>query len=130
MCLGNISKYFTIDNINKTGLTGNVQVFSVDTNDVLDIDRYLMKKAYYEVMFTFIKKMFFGLVSTCTIGGFRDLIASDLKELIKCISLNNQRCKTRPAINDINSSETLFYRFTNSVNTCGGSCNTIDDPYA
>ena len=101
MCLGNISKYFTIDNINKTGLTGNVQVFSVDTNDVLDIDRYLMKKAYYEVMFTFIKKMFFGLVSACTIGGFRDLIASDLKELIKCISLNNQRCKTRPAIIDL-----------------------------
>ena len=44
----------------KTGLTENVQVFSVDCNtidtNVIDIHRYLMKKTRYKVMFALIKK--------------------------------------------------------------------------
>ena len=51
MCLGNVSKYFTIISMKKkkkTGLKGSVKFFSVDfnpidTNDILDINRYLMK---------------------------------------------------------------------------------------
>ena len=31
---------------------------------------------------------------------------------------------------DINSDEILLYTFTTIVAICGGSCNTIDDPYA
>ena len=47
--LGNISKDFTINNMKKTGLKGVVKFFSVDfspidTNDVLDIHKYLMKR--------------------------------------------------------------------------------------
>ena len=30
---------------------------------------------------------------------------------------------------DTNSNWALFYPFTVSVNKCGGSCKTIDDPY-
>ena len=42
--LGNISKDFTINNMKKTGLKGNVKVFSddyntIDINDILDIHR-------------------------------------------------------------------------------------------
>ena len=42
LCLANISKYFTINNMKKTGLIGVVKFFSVDfipidTNDILDI---------------------------------------------------------------------------------------------
>ena len=49
LCLGNISKDFTINNMKKTGLKGVVKFFSVDynpidTNDILDIHKYLMKK--------------------------------------------------------------------------------------
>ena len=49
LCLDNISKYFTINNLKKTGLKGFVKFFSVDfnpidTNDILDIHKYLMKK--------------------------------------------------------------------------------------
>ena len=45
LCLGNISKDFTINKMKKTGLKGSVKFFSVDfnpidTNDILD----LMKK--------------------------------------------------------------------------------------
>ena len=49
LCLGNISKDFTINNMKKTGLKGVVKLFSldfnpVDTNDILDIHKYLMKR--------------------------------------------------------------------------------------
>ena len=48
--LGNISKDFAINNMKKkTGLEGSVKFFSVDfnpidTNDILDIHKYLMKE--------------------------------------------------------------------------------------
>ena len=47
--LGNISKEFSIDNMKKTGLNGHVYDFSADYNavavdDMLDIQKYLMKK--------------------------------------------------------------------------------------
>ena len=49
LCLGNISKDFSVDNMKKTGLHGNVYEFSVDyeaiANDkILDIHNYLMEK--------------------------------------------------------------------------------------
>ena len=49
LCLGNISRDFTIDNVKKTGLNGVVKVFHVDyhatdTNNILDIYRYLIKE--------------------------------------------------------------------------------------
>ena len=49
LCLGNISKDFTVSNMKKTGLKGSVQVFSLvyasDTNDILNIHRFLMKES-------------------------------------------------------------------------------------
>ena len=49
LCLGNTSKDFTINNMKKTGLRGVVKLFSVDfnpidTNDILHIHKYLMKR--------------------------------------------------------------------------------------
>ena len=49
LCLGNISKDWSTDNMERTGLTGYVYDFSVDYNDVTvndikDIHNYLMKK--------------------------------------------------------------------------------------
>ena len=49
LCLGNISKDFSVDNMKKTGLHGQVHEFSIDydaiANDkILDIHKYLMKK--------------------------------------------------------------------------------------
>ena len=62
----------------------------------------------------------------CTIGPFGESLASNSKEAIKCMPVNNKRCWLRPTLVD----ETLFYPFIVSVNKCGGSCYTIDDPYA
>ena len=49
LCLGNILKDFTANNMKKTGLNGYVYEFSVDcdtinTINIIDIHKYLMKK--------------------------------------------------------------------------------------
>ena len=59
LCLGNILKDFTIIKMKKTRLKGVANFFSVDfnpvdTNDILDIHKYLLKRTWY--MFRIIKK--------------------------------------------------------------------------
>ena len=49
LCLGSISKDFSVDNMNKTGLNGYIYDFSVHydaiaNDDILDIHKYLMEK--------------------------------------------------------------------------------------
>ena len=49
LCLGNISKNWSIDNMKRIGFTGYVYDFSVDyegtdVDDIKDINKYLMKK--------------------------------------------------------------------------------------
>ena len=49
ICLGNISKDWSVDNIKKTGFTGSIHDFSVDYNpidvsDIKDIHKCLMEK--------------------------------------------------------------------------------------
>ena len=49
LCLGSISKDWSVDNMKKIGFTGYVSDFSVDydaiaAGDTLDIHKYLMKK--------------------------------------------------------------------------------------
>ena len=49
LCLGNISRDWSVDNMKKTGFTGYVYDFSVDydstdVGDIFDIHKYLMKK--------------------------------------------------------------------------------------
>ena len=48
----------------------------------------------------------------------------------KCISLNNQDCKIRPEIININSNQPLFYPNSVKINKYSGSCNNINDPSA
>ena len=49
LCLGNVSKDFSVDNMKKTGLNGYVYDFSVDydaiaVDDILGIHKYLINK--------------------------------------------------------------------------------------
>ena len=49
LCLGSISKDWSLDNMNRTGFNGYVYDFRVDydaiaVDDILDIHKYLMKK--------------------------------------------------------------------------------------
>ena len=49
---------------------------------------------------------------------------------LECVSMNNQECKARSTITDVNSNEPMFYPYSIKVNKCKGSCNTFNDPYA
>ena len=46
------------------------------------------------------------------------------------ISMNNQACKRRPEIINVNSNESVFYHFRIKTSKSSGSCNNINDPYA
>ena len=58
------------------------------------------QKAWYEIMFGLMKKIFIGLL---TIGG------SWACNSIKYAFLDNQSCQTRPTLGDINSNESVYY---------------------
>ena len=73
-------------------------------------------------MLRFIKKCFFtGLAFLSTLTSVN---------LLSCISMNNQECKVRPQIVNVNSDEPVFYPFSIKTSKCSGSCNNINDPYA
>ena len=78
-------------------------------------------------MFGFIKKMFLtGLTALSYLNSLstNQLSASSLS----CISMNNQECKVRPEIVNVNSDEPVFYPFSIKTCKCSGSCNNINDP--
>ena len=43
--------------------------------------------------------------------------------------MNNQACKVRAEIINVNSNEPVFYPFSIKTSKCSGSCNNINDPY-
>ena len=49
---------------------------------------------------------------------------------LSCISMNNQECKVRPKILNVNSNEPVFYPFSIKTSKCSGSCNNVNDPDA
>ena len=44
--------------------------------------------------------------------------------------MNNQECKVRPQIVNVNSEEPVFFPFSIKTSKCSGSCNNINNPYA
>ena len=73
-------------------------------------------------MFRFIKKIFLTELT----------VLSSLTSAtpLSCISMNNQECKVRPEIINVNSDEPVFYPFSIKTTKCSGSCNNMNDPYA
>ena len=72
-------------------------------------------------MFIFIKKVFVAAMSCMSIFSCNAL---------KCASMNNQECKVRPEIININSNEPSFYPYSVKISKCRGCCNNINDPHA
>ena len=72
-------------------------------------------------MFEFIKWCFFkGLAFLSTLTGINSL---------SCISMNNQECKVRPQIVNVDSNEPVFFPFSIKTSKCRRNCNNINDPY-
>ena len=72
-------------------------------------------------MFGFIKKVFVVAMTSFNLSNVNSL---------ECVSMNNQECKTRTKIININNNEPMFYPFIIKVNKCSGSCNNINYAYA
>ena len=71
--------------------------------------------------FRFVKKLLF--VGLPILSGFTN--ASSLT----CISMNNQECKTRPQVINVNGNEPVVFSFSIETSKCSGSCNNINHPY-
>ena len=74
-------------------------------------------------MLRFIKKCFFTAI---TFFSHNTLNVNSLE----CVSMNNQECKIRSEIINVNTNEHMFYPYSITINKSKGSCNTINDPYA
>ena len=48
---------------------------------------------------------------------------------LKCVSMNNQVCRIRSQIINVNINEPSFYPYSILANKCSGSCNNINYPY-
>ena len=49
---------------------------------------------------------------------------------LSCISMNNQACKARPQIVNVNSNNPIFYPFSIKASKCSSNCNNINDQYS
>ena len=126
LCLRNVSKDYSASNMKKTGFNGYIYDFSVDyntidVNDIKNIRMYLMKKEQHCIkLFRFVKQIF---VSTMMFFSSLSCVNS-----LECVSMNNQECKVRPEIININSNDPILYPFSVKTNKCSDNCNNISDP--
>ena len=74
-------------------------------------------------MFEFVKRVFVSAMMFlgCNLSSVNPL---------ECTSMNNQECKVRPEIINVNSDHPVFYFFSIKTSKCSGSCNNIIDPHA
>ena len=79
-------------------------------------------------MFEFIKQMFVVAISFLSCNALNAIPMNSIP--LKCVSMNNQECRIRPEIININGNEPIFYPYSIKVNKCSGSCNNINDSYA
>ena len=63
-------------------------------------------------MFGFIKKVFVVAITFFSCN------------TLECVSVNNQGCKIRPQMLNINNDDIFFYPYSIQVNKCSGSCTT------
>ena len=72
-------------------------------------------------MFGLLKSVFFTAMTFVNLSNVNSL---------ECVSMNNQECKIRTEIININNNEHIFYPYSIKINRCKDSCNTINDAYA
>ena len=73
-------------------------------------------------IFRFVKKAFFI--------GLKVLSSFTSVNSLGCISMNNEPCKARPEIINVNNNNPIFYPFSIKTSKCSSNCNNINDPNA
>ena len=69
-------------------------------------------------IFGFVKKLFF--VGLTVLSGFTKANS------LSFISMNNEECKTRPQVVNVNGDEPVIFPFSTETSKCSGSCNNIN----
>ena len=74
-------------------------------------------------MFRFLKQIFVAAIIFfgCSLSSVN---------ILECVSINNQKCKIRPKIVNVNSNESVLFPFSIKTSKCSGSCDNINDQYA
>ena len=129
LCLGNISRGWSVNNMTKTGLNGYVYEFIVDYEPIdssLDAAKVIPNLHDYFIAKYKIKQNVSGHKKCFFIGSAFSTSVNPLS----CISMANNECKIRPEIVNVNSNEPVFYPFSIKTSKCSGSCYNIDEPYA
>ena len=73
-------------------------------------------------IFGFVKKVFF--IGLTILSSFVSI------NVLNYISMNNQECKTRPQVINVNGGEPVFSPFSIETSKCSGSCNNANYSYA
>ena len=71
-----------------------------------------------------------GFIKKCFFTGLALLLTLTSVNLLSCISMNNQECKVRPQIVNVNGDDPVFFPFSIKTSKCSGSCNNINNPCA
>ena len=74
-------------------------------------------------MFRFVKQIFVPAIMffVCNLSSVNPL---------ECVSTNNQVCKARPEIVNVNSNKSVFFPYSIKTSKCSGNCDNINDTYA
>ena len=72
----------------------------------------------------------FGFIKKCFFVGLTILWSFTSVNSLSCISINNQECKKRLQVVNVNGDEPVFFPFSIKTSKCSGSCNNINHPYA
>ena len=72
----------------------------------------------------------FGFVKKVFLVGLTILSSLTSANSLSCISVNNQECKTRPQVINVNRDEPVFFPFSIETSKCSGSPNNINYLYA
>ena len=70
----------------------------------------------------------FGFIKKCFLTGLTFLSTLTSINLLSCISMNNQECKVRPHIINVNGNDPVFFPYSVKTSICSGSCNNINNP--
>ena len=73
-------------------------------------------------IFKFVKKVF--LIGLKILSNLTNAIQ------LNCISMKNQKCKTRPQVVNVDINNPIFYPFSIKTSKCSRNCNNINYPYA
>ena len=110
MCLGDISKEFTVTNV-KTRLNGYAYGFSFDNNTIGDIHIYLMKNydmIHKNVLIYQKDILLIELLCICIKERLGEVLVSNSEGSIKCGSLNNRLCQAWLTLVNISSINYFF----------------------